>query len=91
MSMNGLKKFRHPIADTGIIQRRRRDSNPRGPEAKRISSAPRYDRFDTSPKSTLLTISVSVKTVNTPEKIFSFSVVENRIEIDYTVFSSIKR
>jgi len=32
-----------------------------------------------------------VKTVNTPEKIFSFSVVENRIEIDYTVFSSIKR
>lgn len=29
--------------------RRRRDSNPRAPEGKRISSAPRYDRFDTSP------------------------------------------
>ena len=28
--------------------RRRRDSNPRDPEVKRISSAPRYDRFDTS-------------------------------------------
>ena len=30
-------------------KRRRRDSNPRAPEGKRISSAPRYDRFDTSP------------------------------------------
>ena len=28
--------------------RRRRDSNPRAPEGKRISSAPRYDHFDTS-------------------------------------------
>ena len=31
------------------FQRRRRDSNPRAPEGKRISSAPRYDHFDTSP------------------------------------------
>ena len=30
------------------LQRRRRDSNPRAPEGKRISSAPRYDHFDTS-------------------------------------------
>ncbi len=29
--------------------RRRWDSNPRAREGKRISSAPRYDRFDTSP------------------------------------------
>ena len=29
--------------------RRRRDSNPRAREGKRISSAPRYDHFDTSP------------------------------------------
>ena len=29
-------------------KRRRRDSNPRAPEGKRISSAPRYDHFDTS-------------------------------------------
>ncbi len=28
--------------------RRRRDSNPRAPEGKRISSAPRYDRLNTS-------------------------------------------
>ena len=32
-----------------FFARRRRDSNPRAPEGKRISSAPRYDRFDTSP------------------------------------------
>ena len=32
-----------------VLQRRRRDSNPRAPEGKRISSAPRYDRFDTTP------------------------------------------
>ena len=32
-----------------FFSRRRRDSNPRAPEGKRISSAPRYDRFDTSP------------------------------------------
>ena len=31
-----------------FLCRRRRDSNPRDPEVKRISSAPRYDRFDTS-------------------------------------------
>ncbi len=31
-----------------FCSRRRRDSNPRDPEVKRISSAPRYDRFDTS-------------------------------------------
>ncbi len=31
-----------------FFARRRRDSNPRDPEVKRISSAPRYDRFDTS-------------------------------------------
>lgn len=30
-------------------ERRRWDSNPRAPEGKRISSAPRYDHFDTSP------------------------------------------
>ena len=29
--------------------RRRRDSNPRAREGKRISSAPRYDHFDTTP------------------------------------------
>ena len=33
-----------------FFARRRRDSNPRAPEGKRISSAPRYDHFDTSPK-----------------------------------------
>ena len=32
-----------------IVWRSRRDSNPRAPEGKRISSAPRYDRFDTTP------------------------------------------
>ena len=32
-----------------FFARRRRDSNPRAPEGKRISSAPRYDRFDTTP------------------------------------------
>ena len=32
-----------------FFKRRRRDSNPRAPEGKRISSAPRYDHFDTSP------------------------------------------
>ena len=32
-----------------LFWRRRRDSNPRAPEGKRISSAPRYDHFDTSP------------------------------------------
>lgn len=32
-----------------LFQRSRRDSNPRAPEGKRISSAPRYDRFDTTP------------------------------------------
>ena len=36
--------FRYPF----ICARRRRDSNPRAPEGKRISSAPRYDHFDTS-------------------------------------------
>ena len=30
-------------------KRSRRDSNPRAPEGKRISSAPRYDHFDTTP------------------------------------------
>ena len=34
-----------------LKERRRRDSNPRAPEGKRISSAPRYDHFDTSPDS----------------------------------------
>ena len=34
---------------TGFLWRRRRDSNPRAREGKRISSAPRYDHFDTSP------------------------------------------
>ena len=37
------------LRQIGGSQRRRRDSNPRAPEGKRISSAPRYDRFDTSP------------------------------------------
>ena len=32
-----------------LIWRRRWDSNPRAPKGKRISSAPRYDHFDTSP------------------------------------------
>ncbi len=45
-----LQKSRKP--DKGLptlnIIRRRRDSNPRAPEGKRISSAPRYDHFDTS-------------------------------------------
>ena len=36
------------------FERRRRDSNPRAPEGKRISSAPRYDRFDTSPNVSIL-------------------------------------
>ena len=35
-------------AQSSSKARRRRDSNPRAPEGKRISSAPRYDRFDTS-------------------------------------------
>ena len=32
----------------GSVWRRERDSNPREIALKRISSAPRYDRFDTS-------------------------------------------
>ena len=36
---------------TPSIWRRRWDSNPRAPKGKRISSAPRYDHFDTSPYS----------------------------------------
>ena len=39
------------------LKRRRRDSNPRAPEGKRISSAPRYDHFDTSPDLLPLTFS----------------------------------
>ena len=35
----------------GSVWRRERDSNPREIALKRISSAPRYDRFDTSPSS----------------------------------------
>ena len=38
----------NPLEDW-ILWRRRRDSNPRAPKDKRISSAPRYDHFDTSP------------------------------------------
>ena len=33
----------------GSVWRRERDSNPREIALKRISSAPRYDRFDISP------------------------------------------
>ena len=35
--------------DVPFLWRRRWDSNPRAREGKRISSAPRYDHFDTSP------------------------------------------
>ena len=41
LQFNRVSHFRY--------ERRRRDSNPRAPEGKRISSAPRYDHFDTSP------------------------------------------
>ena len=34
----------------GSVWRRERDSNPREIALKRISSAPRYDHFDTTPK-----------------------------------------
>lgn len=46
-----LKKRKKPEIGliTGFLWRRRRDSNPRAREGKRISSAPRYDHFDTSP------------------------------------------
>ena len=37
------------IARLSLV-RRRWDSNPRALSSKRISSAPRYDRFDTSPQ-----------------------------------------
>ena len=42
LQFNRVSHFRY--------ERRRRDSNPRAPEGKRISSAPRYDHFDTSPE-----------------------------------------
>ena len=37
-----------PFRESGSA-RSWRDSNPRAQEGKRISSAPRYDRFDTTP------------------------------------------
>ncbi len=45
---NGFKEPGSPFREPGSA-RSWRDSNPRAPEGKRISSAPRYDRFDTTP------------------------------------------
>lgn len=43
-----IKEPGSPFREPGSA-RSWRDSNPRAPEGKRISSAPRYDRFDTTP------------------------------------------
>ena len=46
-----LKAFSAILEITHLFEKRSWwDSNPRAPEGKRISSAPRYDHFDTTPK-----------------------------------------
>ena len=47
LSLRKKKSFREKSSES--FRTETEDSNPRAPEGKRISSAPRYDRFDTSP------------------------------------------
>ncbi len=52
--------------------RRRWDSNPRDPEVKLISSQPRYDHFDTSPKNDPICITQITITGNVQKFFYDF-------------------